>query len=131
MKESCSRWIFSVKDVRAFLNSSDETDGLCNYFIRDIFQSFVRQRICMKSGYAGSSVRTSDEDLLDCLHTCGFPKRELDGITAEESFCRAARSVAPATDAAGIPRFVGFLFDAMSKYVCGRSWIDCFFHGWW
>ena len=60
----------------------------------------------MKSGYAGSSVRISGDNLLDCLHICVFPKRELDGITAEELLCSAARSVAPATDAPDMARLV-------------------------
>ena len=44
-------------------------------------------------------------------------KRKLDGITAEESLCSSARSVAPVTDAADMPRFVGSLFDTMWKFV--------------
>ena len=66
-----------VKDIRAFLNSLEETEDLQNCYIRDLIPSFVRQRICMKSGYAGPSVRISD-DLLDCLHIC--VERGLDGI---------------------------------------------------
>ena len=60
----------------------------------------------MESGYTSLSVRTSDE-LLDCLHVCAFPKRELDYITAEESLCSAGRSVGAATDLADMQRFVG------------------------
>ena len=80
----------------------------------------------MKSGYAGPSVRISDEDLLDCLNICAFPKRELGGITAEESLCSAASSVAPATDAADVAQFVGSLFDAMCKFVAetGSIFLD-------
>ena len=70
----------------------------------------------MKSGYAGPSVRISDEDLLDFRHICAFHKRELGGITAEELLCSAARSVAPITDAADMPRFVG------SLTLCANLW---------
>ena len=115
-----------VKDIRAFLNSVEETEDLRNCFLRDLIPSFVRQRICMKSGYAGSSVYISDEDLLDCVHICVFPERELDGIAAEESLCSAARSVARATDAADMARFVGSLFDAMCKFVAAAGSTDFF-----
>ena len=104
-----------VKDIRAFLNSLEETEDLRNCFVRDLIPSFVRQRM-HESGYAGPSVRISDEDLLDCLHICAFPKRELDGITAEELLCSAARSVAPATDAADMARFIG------SLTLCANLW---------
>ena len=80
----------------------------------------------MKSGYTGQSVRMSDEDLLDCLLFCAFPKRELDGIVAQESLCSAGRSVDPATDAVDMPRFVGSLFDAMGKFVAEAGSIDSF-----
>ena len=71
----------------------------------------------MKSGYSGPSVRISDEDLLDCLQFCATPKRERDGIAAEESLCSGARLVAPGPMAADMPRFIGSLFDAMCKFV--------------
>ena len=80
----------------------------------------------MKLDYAGPCVRISDEDLLDCLHICVFPKRELDGITAEESLCSAACSIAPPTDAADMPRFVGSLFDDMCKFVAEAGSTDFF-----
>ena len=64
-----------------------------NCFIRDLVPSFVRQRTCMKSGYVGSSVRISDEDLLGCLHSCAFRRGKLDGISAEGSLCSAGRLV--------------------------------------
>ena len=54
---------------------------------------------------------------MSCLHFCAFPRRELDGITAEESLCSAGHSVAPATGAADMLRFVGSLFDAVCKFV--------------
>ena len=56
-----------VQDIRAFLNSLEKTEDLRNCFIRDLAPSFARQRVCMKPGYDGLSVRISDEDLLDCL----------------------------------------------------------------
>ena len=106
-----------MKDTRAFHNSLKETGYLRNCFIGDLIQSLARQQICMKSGYAGPSVRISDEDLLDCLHICACPKRELDVISAEESLWATARSVARAKDAADMARFIGSLFDAMFKFV--------------
>ena len=107
-----------MKDIRAFLYSIlEETKDLHKCYIRGHIPSFVRQWMRIKSGYSGLSVRISDEDLSDCLHICAFPKHELDGITVEESLCSAGRSVAPATDAADMPRLVGPLFGAMCKIV--------------
>ena len=57
---------------------------------------------------------------MDCLHICAYPKHALDGISVEESLRSTARSVAAATDAADMPRFVGSLFDAMCKFVAER-----------
>ena len=62
---------------------------------------------------------------MDCLHICVFPKHELDGITADESLCSAARSVVPATDAAD---HGAVCRASLRRYVqiCGGSWVDRF-----
>ena len=54
---------------------------------------------------------------MDCLYICAYPKYALDGNSVEESLRSTARSVAAATDAANMPRFVGSLFDAMCNLV--------------
>ena len=98
-----------VKGIRTSLNSLEETENLRNYHIRDIIPSFLRQRICMKSGYTGLIACISDEDLLDCLHACAFPKYALDGISIEETLRATASSVTVAANAGDMPRFVGSL----------------------
>ena len=57
---------------------------------------------------------------------CVFTKRELDGIIAEQSLCSAGRSVAPSTDAADMPRFIGSRFDAKCKFVVEVGSTDFF-----
>ena len=114
-----------VEDIRAFLNSLEETEDSQNCCIRYLIPSFVRQRICMKSGYAGPSVRISDEDLLDCLHICGFPKRELVGI-AEESLRSAVLVRLLLLLMLQTWRGSLGLFDAMCKFVAEAGSTDFF-----
>ena len=65
----------------------------------------------------------------DCLHRCAFPKGELEGSSVEGSFSSAGHSVAPATDATDMPRFVRSLFDAMCKIVAEAGSTDYFIIG--
>ena len=63
---------------------------------------------------------------MDCLQTCAFPKRKLDGITAEKILCSLGCSVALATDAADMPRFVGSLIDAVCNFMVEAGSTDFF-----
>ena len=106
-----------VSDIRSFLESLDKLEDLRGCFVRDLIPSFVLQRICLKAEYTARYASISDDDLMDCLYICAYPKYALDGNSVEESLRSTARSVAAATDAANMPRFVGSLFDAMCKFV--------------
>ena len=66
------------------------------------------------------------DNMEDCLHSNAYPKRKLDGIFAEESLRSIARSVASATNAVDIARFVETVFDAMCKFVDEAATIDFF-----
>ena len=55
--------------------------------------------------------RISADGLLECLHVVAYPKRKLDGGTAEQSLRFAAHCVALATDdVADLPLFVWHIF---------------------
>ena len=75
------------------------------------------------------AARISDDDLMDCLHATAYPKRKLDGVSVEESLRSIARSVAPATNATDMARFVGSLFDAMCEFVAEPGSTDFFMIG--
>ena len=62
--------------------------------IGDLVPGYLLQRMCLKAGYNGFCNRISDDGLLERLHVVAYPKRKLDGGTAEESLRSAAHGVA-------------------------------------
>ena len=76
-------------------------------YIQYLIPSFLLQRICLDIEYTGRFARIPDKSLLDCVHDVAYPKRAHDGTSVEESLRSAGRSVAAATDAADVHRFVG------------------------
>ena len=119
-----------MNDIRLFLDSLSTVDGLRgDYHIRDHISEFVLQIICRKAGYIGRCDCITDDDLMDCLHSLAYPTRKLDAVTVEESLRSIARSIAPATDAAGMLRFVEEIFDYVCKFVAELGTIDFFMVG--
>lgn len=66
---------------------------------------------------------------MGCLRAMAYPRSELDGLSVEESLRSIGRSVAPATDAAYIARYVRSLFEAKHKFV-SEPGATYFFRDW-